>query len=66
MAHPNIVMILLDDLGWMDLSCQGSKFYETPNIDRLFQRGMSFDNAYAACPVCSPSRASMAGSRTMS
>ena len=59
MAHPNIVMILLDDLGWMDLSCQGSKFYETPNIDRLFQRGMSFDNAYAACPVCSPSRASI-------
>ena len=52
-------MILLDDLGWMDLSCQGSKFYETPNIDRLFQRGMSFDNAYAACPVCSPSRASI-------
>lgn len=59
MAQPNIVFILLDDLGWMDLSCQGSKFYETPNIDRLFQNGMSFDNAYAACPVCSPSRASI-------
>ncbi len=64
MAHPNIVMILLDDLGWMDLSCQGSKFYETPNIDRLFQRGMSFDNAYAACPVCSPSRASILSANT--
>ena len=59
MSHPNIIIILLDDLGWMDLSCQGSKFYETPNIDRLFRSGMSFDNAYAACPVCSPSRASI-------
>ena len=59
MAHPNIIMILLDDLGWMDLSCQGSQFYETPNIDKLFRSGMSFDNAYAACPVCSPSRASI-------
>ena len=49
MAHPNIVMILLDDLGWMDLSCQSSTFYETPNIDRLFRRSMSFDNAYRGC-----------------
>lgn len=59
MAHPNIIMILLDDLGWMDLSCQGSQFYETPYIDALFRSGMSFNNAYAACPVCSPSRASI-------
>lgn len=59
MEQPNIVMILLDDLGWRDLSCQGSKYYETPNIDKLFEQGMRFDNAYAACPVCSPSRASI-------
>jgi arylsulfatase A-like enzyme len=43
----------------MDLACQGSKFYETPNIDRLASQGMRFTNAYAACPVCSPTRASV-------
>lgn len=56
---PNIVFILADDLGWMDLSCMGSGFYETPNIDRLAREGMRFSNAYAACPVCSPTRASI-------
>lgn len=55
----NVIMILIDDLGWMDLSCQGSTFYETPNIDKLRAEGMAFDQAYAACPVCSPSRASI-------
>ena len=54
----NIVFILADDLGWRDLSCYGSSFYETPNIDRLAREGMSFTDAYAACPVCSPTRAS--------
>lgn len=52
-------MILLDDMGQRDLSCYGSEFYETPNIDRLAEEGMMFTNAYAACPVCSPSRASI-------
>lgn len=57
--QPNIIMILVDDLGWMDLSCQGSAFYETPNIDRLATEGMTFTDAYAASPVCSPTRASI-------
>jgi len=58
-ARPNFVFILIDDLGWRDLGVQGSKFYETPNIDRLASQGMRFTNAYAACPVCSPTRASI-------
>ena len=59
---PNFVFILIDDLGWMDIRRYGSKFYETPNIDKLAAEGMRFTNAYAACPVCSPTRASiMAG-----
>lgn len=55
----NIVLILIDDMGWKDLSCYGSKYYETPNIDKLSREGMSFTDAYASCPVCSPSRASI-------
>ena len=55
----NFVVILMDDLGWADLSCYGSKFYETPNLDRLAATGIKFTNGYAACPVCSPSRASI-------
>lgn len=60
-AHrpPNIVFILIDDLGWNDLGCYGSTFYETPAIDRLAQSGIRFTDAYAACPVCSPTRASI-------
>ena len=54
---PNIIFILVDDLGWRDLSCYGSEFYETPNIDKLAKQGMIFTNAYASCPVCSPTRA---------
>jgi arylsulfatase A-like enzyme len=54
---PNIVFVLADDLGISDLSCQGSTFYETPNLDKLAREGMRFTNAYAACPVCSPTRA---------
>src|SRR4051812_9727182 len=53
-AEPNIVFILLDDLGWRDFGCYGSTFYETPNIDRLAAQSTRFTNAYAACPVCSP------------
>lgn len=58
MNKPNIVFILIDDMGWRDLTCCGSDFYETPNIDRLAREGMRFERAYAACPVCSPTRAS--------
>ena len=56
---PNIVFILIDDLGWADSGCYGSKFYQTPNIDQLAAQGMKFTDAYAACPVCSPTRASI-------
>lgn len=56
---PNIVFFLADDLGWSDLGCYGSRFYETPHIDRLARGGARFTQAYAACPVCSPSRASI-------
>jgi len=56
---PNIIVILTDDMGWTDLGCFGSKFYETPNIDRLCGQGMRFTDAYSACTVCSPSRASI-------
>ncbi|MDA3733944.1 sulfatase [Niameybacter massiliensis] len=55
----NIVYILIDDMGWRDLACYGSTYYETPYIDELAKQGMLFDNAYAACPVCSPTRASI-------
>jgi arylsulfatase A-like enzyme len=56
---PNIVLLLADDLGWTDLSSFGSKFYETPNIDRLARQGMKFTSGYSACTVCSPSRAAV-------
>ena len=49
----------MDDLGWKDLSCYGSSFYETPNIDRLADMGFRFSQAYAAHPVCSPTRAAI-------
>ena len=55
----NFVFILIDDLGWRDLGCFGSTFYETPNLDRLATEGMRFTDAYAACPVCSPTRVSI-------
>ena len=55
----NVIVILVDDLGWMDLSCQGSDYYRTPNIDRLAREGMRFTNGYAACAVCSPTRAAL-------
>lgn len=56
---PNFIFILVDDLGWTDLGCYNSSFYETPNIDRLAAAGTLFTNAYAASPVCSPTRASI-------
>ncbi|MGM0399670.1 MAG: sulfatase [Chloroflexota bacterium] len=59
MAKPNFVFILMDDLGWKDLGCYGSTFYETPHLDQLAEEGVRFTDAYAACPVCSPTRASI-------
>ena len=56
---PNIVFMLADDLGCMDLGCYGSTFHETPNLDRMARTGIRFTQAYAACPVCSPTRASI-------
>jgi len=55
----NILFILADDAGWSDLRCYGSTFYETPHLDRLASQGMKFTDAYAACPVCSPTRAAL-------
>jgi arylsulfatase A len=59
LARPNIVFLLADDLGWTGLRCFGSDLYETPNLDRLAQSATKFTNAYAACTVCSPTRASI-------
>ena len=56
---PNIVFLLVDDLGWTDLGCFGSDFYQTPQIDRLASEGVRFTNAYAAAPACSPTRAAI-------
>ena len=55
----NFVIILVDDLGWTDLSCQGSKYFETPHVDKLAAEGMRFTDGYAACAVCSPTRAAV-------
>jgi len=57
--RPNFVFFLVDDLGWADVGCFGSSFYESPHIDALCASGMKFTNGYAACPVCSPTRASI-------
>ena len=56
---PNFVFFLCDDLGWRDLACFGSSFYDTPNLDKFRTGAMKFTDAYAACPVCSPTRASI-------
>jgi arylsulfatase A-like enzyme len=58
-ARPNVVLVLVDDLGWADSSTYGSRYYETPHLDRLAAQGMKFTNAYAACAVCSPTRAAV-------
>ncbi len=59
MTRPNIIFILIDDMGWKDLGCYGSGFYETPHLDAMAQQGVRFTDAYAASPVCSPARASI-------
>ncbi len=56
---PNVIFFVVDDLGWSDLGCYGSEFYETPNIDKLANEGVRFTDAYSACHVCSPTRASI-------
>ncbi len=55
----NVVFFLVDDLGWRDVACFGSDYHQTPNVDKLAQRGVSFTNGYASCTVCSPTRASI-------
>ena len=56
---PNVIFILVDDLGWSDLGIYGNKHHETPNINKLAKRSIKFENAYAAAPICSPTRASI-------
>ncbi len=56
---PNILIILVDDLGIKDLGCYGQKYIETPNIDKLASQGMLWENAYSSCPVCSPTRVAL-------
>ncbi len=55
-AKPHILLVMADDLGWMDLHCQGNPVLRTPQLDGLAQQGVLFTNAYAASPVCSPTR----------
>jgi arylsulfatase A-like enzyme len=57
--QPNVLFILIDDMGWKDLGCYGSDYYETPNMDALAASGIRFTDAYAASPLCSPTRASI-------
>lgn len=58
-AAPNVVLVLVDDLGWADLGCYGNDFIETPRIDGLAARGLRFTDAYASGPVCSPTRSAL-------
>src|SRR4030095_9752514 len=55
-SRPNIIYIMTDDMGYADLSCYGRKEYQTPNLDKLCSQGVKFMNAYAAAPVCTPTR----------
>jgi arylsulfatase A-like enzyme len=57
--RPNVIVLLADDLGQTGVGCYGSDLHETPNIDRLAKQGVKFTDAYAACTVCSPSRAAL-------
>jgi arylsulfatase A-like enzyme len=60
---PNIVFIFIDDLGWTDLGCFGSRYYETANIDKLADEGVVFTNAYSNAPNCAPTRACLISGR---
>ena len=57
--RPNVIVILVDDLGQTDIACYGSQFYETPHVDQLAKDGVRFANGYSACTVCSPTRAAL-------
>ena len=57
--RPNIVFIILDDLGFGDFGCYGQKLIQTPNVDRFSKQGMRFTDAYAGCTVCAPSRCAL-------
>src|SRR4051812_15834037 len=57
---PNVLFILADDLGWADTTLYGhTKYYKTPNLERLAKRGMTFQRAYSASPLCSPTRSAL-------
>jgi arylsulfatase A-like enzyme len=58
-SSPNVILILADDLGWAELGCHGNTFNETPALDQLAKQGVRFTHAYAAAPVCSPTRAAL-------
>ena len=58
-VRPNVIVVLVDDLGWTDLACFGSTYHQTPHLDRLAKDGMRFTNGYSACTVCSPTRAAL-------
>lgn len=58
-SRPNVVIFIVDDLGWRDVGFMGSDFYETPHVDKLAAEGLIFSQAYSASPVCSPSRAAI-------
>jgi len=58
-ARPNVIVIVVDDLGWADTGVYGSRFHRTPSIDRLARSGTRFTEAYSACTVCSPTRAAL-------
>ena len=62
--RPNVIHIMVDDLGWRDLSVYGSETFQTPHIDALAARGMRFSNAYSSSPLCSPTRASVITGQT--
>ena len=57
-SKPNVVLILVDDMGWTDLGSFGSDLYQSPNIDALASEGLMFTNSYSSCTVCSPTRGS--------
>src|SRR6476659_8834475 len=62
---PNIIFILADDLGYTDVACYGSKYYETPNIDRLAKQGVRFTDGHSCGPNCQPSRAALMSGQYM-
>lgn len=59
LQRPNVLILFADDLGWADLGCYGSTFYETPVLDSLAANGIRFTQGYSTSPVCSPARASL-------